>query len=342
MTNIEIVGLVVSLLGVGCFAAVFTILYMTYSHSLINEYKTGKKDIELIDESIYDNLSNVKKRRKIIKTIKSVGFYGLMIIIIPFFALSLINKFSGNVTMIGNQGILVVATGSMSEKNEENDYLITNNLNNQFDAYSIIVIEKVEQDSDLELYDVISYVNDDGINVIHRIVKINYLSNGIIEYETRGDSNNSTDSYHPRIDDIQGKYIGKKVPLIGMFVLFMQSPIGMITMFALIYCLLMIDRFTNKIIKAQENRLAHLSEAIDYQTETELGTMSANFTETIYYKGISYKFNEEGFIDKEEITDKEILEKSSDSIIKIIENNNTNEVISSKISIDNDGEGKEG
>ena len=342
MTNIEIVGLVVSLLGVGCFAAVFTILYMTYSNSLISEYKTGKKDIELIDESIYDNLSNVKKRRKVIRTIKSVGFYGLMIIIIPFFALSLINKFSGNVTMIGSQGILVVATGSMSEKNEENDYLITNNLNDQFDAYSIIVIEKVEQDSDLKLYDVISYVNDDGINVIHRIVKINYLSNGIIEYETRGDSNNSTDSYHPRFEDIQGRYVGKHVPLVGMFVLFMQSPIGMITMFALIYCLLMIDRFTNKIIKAQENRLAHLSEAIDYQTETELGTMSANFTETIYYKGISYKFNEEGFIDKEEITDKEILENSSESIIKVIENNETKEIISTEISVENDEEGKEG
>ena len=70
--------------------------------------------------------------------------------------------------------------------------------------------------------------------------------------------------------------------------------------------------------------------------------MSANFTETIYYKGVSYKFNEEGFIDKEEITDKEILEKSSDSMIKVIENNETNEIVSTEIQIENDEEGKEG
>ena len=60
MSNLEIVGLIVSVLGVGCFAAVFTILYVTYSNSIISEYKSGKKDIELIDESIYDNLNKVK------------------------------------------------------------------------------------------------------------------------------------------------------------------------------------------------------------------------------------------------------------------------------------------
>ena len=104
----------------------------------------------------------------------------------------------------------------------------------------------------------------------------------------------------------------------------------------------MIDHFTNKIIKAQNERLEHLSQAIDYETETELGKMKAHYTETIYYKGISYKFNEEGFIDKEEIEDEEILEKSSDSIITIIENNDTNETITKEVPIENGEEGKEG
>ena len=64
MNSIEIVGIIVAVLGIGCFSTIFTILYMTYSKSTINEYKDGKKDIELIDESIYENLSNIKKRRK--------------------------------------------------------------------------------------------------------------------------------------------------------------------------------------------------------------------------------------------------------------------------------------
>ena len=341
MSNLEIVGIIVSVLGVGCFAAVFTILYVTYSNSLVSEYKSGKKDIELIDESIYDNLSKVKNRRDFIQAIKSGGFYGLMIIMIPFFALSLYNKFSGEVTMIGNRGVIVVATGSMSEKNPANGYIFTNNLDNQFDAYSIIVVEKVERESQLKLYDVISFTNDKGINVIHRIIGFGLNSEGEIQYETRGDSNNASDSFRSTIDDVHGKYVGKHIPILGMFVLFMQSSIGIITVGSLIYCLLMIDHYTNKITKAQNNRLEKLSQAIDYQTETELGMMKANYTETIFYKGYSYKFNEDGFVDKEEIIDEEVLEKSNDSIIKVIENNETNEAISREVPIENGDEGKE-
>ena len=126
-----------------------------------------------------------------------------------------------------------------------------------------------------------------------------------------------------------------------MFVLFMQSPIGMITVIALVYCLLMIDKFTNKILKEQNKRLEKLSVVIDYQSETELGKMTVDFIETIYYKGVSYKFDEKGFIDKEEIVDKEILKKSNDSIIKITKNNETNEVISKEYTIENDEERKE-
>ena len=265
-----------------------------------------------------------------------------MIIMIPFFALSLINKFTGNVTMIADRGLIVVATGSMSEKNPANEYIITNNLDNQFDAYSIIVIEKVERDSQLKLYDVISFTNDKGINVIHRIIGASLNSEGKIQYETRGDSNNGSDSYHPTLDDIHGKYVGKHIPMIGVFVLFMQSSIGIITVASLIYCLLMIDFFTNKILKAQNNRLELLSQAIDYQTETELGIMKSHFTETIYYKGVSYKFNEDGFISKDEIKDEDIIEKSSSSIIQIVENNDTNEIISKEFPIEVNEEGKEG
>ena len=342
MDTIEIVSLVVAFLGVGSFAAVFTILYVTYSKSIIKEFQSGKKDIEIVDEAIYDNLSNVKKRRKIIKTIKSIGFYGLMIIIIPFFVLSLINKFNGSVTMIGDKGIIVVATGSMSKKNEENDYIITYNLENQFDAYSLIVIEKIESESELRIYDVISYINDEGTNVIHRIIGTELGIDGKVHYLTRGDSNNATDDYKPVFEDIQGRYTGQKLPVVGMFVLFMQSSIGIITVVALVYCLIMIDRFTEKILRAQQNRLDRLSSAIDFEHETELGTMSASYFETIYYKGFSYKFDDDGFVEKNEIIDKDLLEKSNSSVIKIIENKETNEVISKEITVDDEKSGKEG
>ena len=51
----------------------------------------------------------------------------------------------GNVMMIGDRAVMVVATGSMGYKNEANDYLFNRGLNNQFQQYDIIVLEKVEK-----------------------------------------------------------------------------------------------------------------------------------------------------------------------------------------------------
>ena len=336
MSNVEIVGLIVSILGVGCFAAFFTILYMTYSKSTIKEYQNGKRDIELIDEAIYDNLSNVKKRRKIIRTIKSIGFYGLMIIIIPFFTFSLMNKFSGNVTMINNKGVLVVASGSMSQKNEVNDYIITNDLTDQFNAFEIIVIEKVDNYRDLEKYDVISFINDEGENIIHRIINIEHTSKGV-QFETRGDSNTLSDKYHPTFEDIQGRYTGVHIPYIGLFILFMQSYIGMITICSLVYCLFMIEKFSSKIYDAQNKRLKILSEVIDINEEMNSRELHAKFNEIIYYKGYEYLFNEEGFVEKNVINDKNISEESNSLVIKIREEENSKKTILKK-PIDNNEE----
>ncbi|MBE6143045.1 MAG: signal peptidase I [Erysipelotrichaceae bacterium] len=330
MSEIEIIGLIVSILGVGSFATLFTVLYASYCKSAIIEYKTGKRDIEIIDEKIHDNLQHVKKHRKIIKTIKSIGFYGLMVIIIPFFIVALVNKFTGHVTMINDTGILVVATGSMSEKHEVNDYLIKNNLNNQFNAYEIIVIEKVDSDNDLKPFDVISYINDEGKNVIHRIVEIKHTSTGI-QYVTRGDSNNANDTYHPTLKDIQGKYTGQHIPYIGVFVLFMQSNIGVITIVSLIYCLLMTDRYSAKITKAQDERLKILSEVIDFTSETQKGIMEAKYVENIYYRGFIYTFNELGFIEKKELVDGPYLEESNTSIIKVIDDGREKKIVSKEV-----------
>lgn len=327
MSNIEIVGLIVAILGVGSFAGLFTILYMTYSNSLIAEYTSGKRDIEIIDEAIYENLSKTKKRKKIIRTIKSIGFYGSMIIIVPFFVISMISKFNGSIPMFDGKGVIVVASGSMSEKNEANDYLVTKGLDNQFPTYAMIIVEEVKSQDDLAVDDVISFVDNTGKNTIHRIVKITYDQFGNAIYTTRGDANNSDDKYKPVFEDVQGKYTGKYIPTIGMFVLFMQSSIGIITVVSLIYCLSVINRLTNKITKSQEDRFDLISSVIDISEETEQGKMKSNFIEKIYYKGISYTFNESGFVDKQEITDPQYLEQSNTTIIKVVQTEDENKEV---------------
>ena len=281
MTSVEIISLIVTFIGVASFAAVFTILYLSFSNSSILEIKTGKRDIELIDDVLYNRQEKVIKSKKRSSAVKNTLFYIVMTLIIPIFVFSLINKFQGNTTMMGNSTIMVVASGSMSEKNEANEYLVTNNLNNQFNTYDIIVLEKVPDYFSLRKYDVIAFKNDEGINVIHRIVDMTY-ENGEWVYITRGDSNNSNDKYHPKFDDVIGRYTNKKIAGIGIFVVFFQSAPGIMTVVAMIYVLTMMDRINNKMEKAQQERINHLAEVIDHVGDDSESTkeMKAIYNET--------------------------------------------------------------
>lgn len=326
MTSTDIISTVVTFIGVFSFATLFTILYKSYASSQIAEIKSGKRDIEIIDEVIYDRQSHVQQRRKVIGLIRTIAFYLVIIIIVPIFAFSLVNKVMGNVMMVGNKAVMVIPTDSMSYKNEANSYLFNRNLNNQIQPYDIIVLEKVSK-SDIKMYDVIAYKNDKGVNIVHRIIDIDGN-----KYTTRGDiyDSSKTDLYKPVFDDVIGRYTGKRIPGVGIFIMFLQSYAGIITVVSLVYCLLMIDRTAEKINKVQQERIDKLEEALDYLDESSSDCMKAEYKETIYYKGYAYMFDENGFIDKTEIKEGPYLEKSNDTIIKEkedLENNITTEEV---------------
>ena len=320
MDKYQIIAAIVTALGVFSFAAIFTILYYTYSKSTANEITEGRKDIEIIDEYIYNNQEHVIRRKGIFKMIKTTLFYVVLILMIPLFIFSIINKIQGNVTMIHDRAIMVVASGSMSKRNEANDYLDTHSLNNQFNTYDIIMLKKANDASDIKLFDVIAYKNDKGINVIHRIVKVEEI-NGVITYTTRGDSNNADDKYKPTIDDVIGVYTNKRISTIGIFIIFFQSPSGLITIFALCYCLIALDKFNKKIKNAQDKRIATLGELMDLHEDEDSRNFKASYKETIYYKGYAYHFDEKGFVSKDDIVEQDRYDESLNKIIKVVDDN---------------------
>lgn len=316
MTTAEILSLVVTIIGVFSFAAIFTILYRSYVKSSITEINTGKRDIELMNEVIYDQQINVKRRKKITGIIKTVIFYLLLILIIPTFVYALISKFSGNVVMIGGKSIMVVASGSMSFKDKENEYVNDPNLcnqyimDNQFKKYDLITIKKVKSPSDLHLYDVIAFKSKDGQNIIHRVVGMEE-SLGTFTYITQGDARPKEDGMHPKFEDVIGVYTNKKVKSLGMFVMFFQSYAGMITIISLIYCLLMIDRINSKINDVENERLEKLYQVLDYKPGEDVGEVTSEFYECIHYNGYIYRFNDFGFVDKTEDIKKEPLNEEN-------------------------------
>ena len=302
MNSFEIIALIVTAVGVASFATIFTILYRTYAKSAVAEYEAGKCDVELIDETILTNIKNAKKHRRVFRKIKQVLFWVILALLVPFMLISVYSKIVDGVAMINGHGMIAVASGSMSEKNEANPYLA--NINNQFNTYDMIMLEKVESTNDLQLYDVIAYVNDEGVNIIHRIVGFQQTSSGI-RFVTRGDSNNADDEYKPSMDDVLGEYTGKRIPYIGVFLMFLQSYSGIITVAAVIYCLIMIESMGNKIYDVREDRLAFLQETIDFKTDTvQDGNLDSSFTETVYFKDYAYTFDENGFVSKTLISER--------------------------------------
>ena len=297
MNSVDLIAPIVTGVGVASFAAIFTIMYNTYATSAVADYESGQCDVELIDETILENIQSAKTFRKVMKIVKRVLLGIVLAVLVPSLLISVYSKVADGIAMVNGYGVIAVASGSMSEKNEANPYL--ENLNNQFDTYDMIVLEKVESPADLQLYDVIAFVNDKGVNIIHRIVGVKNTADGL-RYVTRGDSNNMDDEYNPSFDDVLGEYTDMHIPLAGVFVMFLQSFSGIITVVAIIYCLIMIEIVRGKIEGAREDRLAFLQESIDFKTEMNPDhTVDSAFVETVYFKNYAYTFDKNGFVSKE-------------------------------------------
>ena len=303
MESYEIIALIVTAVGVVSFSAIFTILYISFANSAVAEYQAGKRDVELIEETIYQNISSTKRRKIILRKVKQVFFYVALAVLIPFMIFALFTKISTGVAMIGGRGVIVVASGSMSEINPENPNLASiSGYDNQFDTYDLIVLEAVDSPGDIGLYDVVAFRNDKDVNIIHRIVGFEG-SGDSFRYVTCGDANNSNDKYKPAYDDIIGKYTEQRVPLVGLFVMFIQSYSGIITLAAVIYCLIMIEYVNEKLFKAQKERSAILQSSIDYVKETTYDKdLHARFVETVRFRDYEYVFDEKGFVSKTPVT----------------------------------------
>lgn len=326
MTQVEIIALIVTFVGVISFATIITLLYHSYISSSIKDIKLGKQDADLIDEVIKDGSEQRQKRKKVMTIVKNSLFCVFLAIIIPVFALAIISKVNGNMMMIGGNSIIVVASGSMSTKHPSNDYLDKYHLDNQFQTYDIIGLSEVDSKDDLKVHDVIAFRNDKGMNVIHRIISFEDRADGKRYYTTRGDSNNASDTFKPTFENVLGKYNGKRIPIVGMFVLFFQSPSGIITALAVVYCLFMIDHLSNKMAKVADERLEILSQIfdIDNMSEEDIEIMKIDYVEYILYKGNMYRINETGIIDKvavdENYGDKKILELVENSDLEESQN----------------------
>ncbi len=251
-----------------------------YTNKTVEDIANGQDDMEVCTSYIDEEKKSLKfhKFKKVLNWIGNI----IITILCIFFFLSVLSRVSSAFDMPYQAS--VVGSGSMSYKNEVNEYLDENDLNNQFDTYDVIFIKNVDSISEVNLYDVICYVNDSGTQIVHRVIEVHpdYLV-------TRGDATDTTDTIRITDSNIVGVYTNVRIPKLGFVVYYLQSNYGIIA-FVSILILLGITSYSNAKIKdsaEKRRKQIGLNESV-LSSKFRLETING----TIEYNGNSYEVNE--------------------------------------------------
>jgi len=252
---------------------VFTLLTGLFSAMLHYIVKTTLKTIRhgLEDERIIKEYEKQKREHpfaeKLCKSFSAV----ILAVVFAAFLLSLSIQFAGD-KVVGDLPVpKVVLSSSMSFQNKENTYLKANGLNDQFDRFDLIFTRRLPGEFDLELYDTVVY-DYHGTQIIHRIIGIEEPNDehpGHREFLLRGDALWFSDDYPVTYAQMQAIYRGEKIPYVGSFFAFMQSPAGYLCILLVIFAVIATPIVEKKFWMAKVARLKEIGYIIEDEPEEE-------------------------------------------------------------------------
>lgn len=241
-----------------------SIVAITYIAKLsIKLIRVGAEDDKITAE---DKKTKEKKLNKTSKFFDYALSFFLCIVFALVFSASLYINCAENTYIAGVPTYRVVKTASMSEKHKKNEYLVENNLNDQIQTFDLILTYAIPKEEDLKLYDIVVY-EVDNILIVHRIVGIeepNVHHPNERYFLLQGDNVESPDRFPVRYSQMRAIYRGEKIPFVGSFVLFMQSPAGWLCMLLVVVAMVATPLLERKFGKEKALRLQII---VDKQTE---------------------------------------------------------------------------
>ena len=148
----------------------------------------------------------------------------------------------------------------MADKHKDNTYLENNNLNDQFDAFDLIFTRKLPGEFELELYDIVVYEYK-GELIIHRIIGIeepNEKHPDQRQFLLRGDAVKYSDEFPVLYEQMRAIYKGERIPKIGSFFAFMQSPAGYLCILLAVFAMIATPIAEKKLKEVKTARLIEL------------------------------------------------------------------------------------
>lgn len=255
MNSYEIYVFLLCLIVFLSLTGVFTAMTVGIARLSIRLIRHGADDKKIIDEYR-------KAKRKKRGTGKAEALFNAIICcaIVVLFVFSVGVNITNEQVTDGVSVFRVVKSDSMSEKNTKNTYLFENDLNDQFCAFDLILTHKLPAEEELQLYDIVIY-EVDGVLLAHRIVGIeepNTQHPTARYFLFQGDAVGSPDRFPVLYEQMKAVYRGVRIPFLGSFVLFLQSPAGYLCILLIVLANIALPLTEKKLEKERQKRLALL------------------------------------------------------------------------------------
>ena len=164
---------------------------------------------------------------EIVKKISRILFWVILIIVAIYSTFMIAQRliWKDKTPIFFGYKNFIVLTGSMKPTLNEGDIVF------------------VKESKEIQKDDIIAFREENSV-ITHRVYEI-YQEDGKDYYITKGDANSGTDTQLLSSSDIEGKYVFK-IPFVGRIILFLQKPVGIIVLFAILIVALAVSSIKPK------------------------------------------------------------------------------------------------
>lgn len=258
MTGFELYVFFICLFVFIALTILFSFLICYIGKQKVTIIKNGLAD-EQITKSITKRINKkAKKCSRIYDIIEKAISIALCAFLCILFVLVGVSSCIGDTKVKSLPAIKVIASTSMSERYENNKYLFQNNLNDQLQLFDVVLLHELPKEEDLKLYDIVVYEHVSGALLIHRIIGIEEPNDSHPNeryFLLQGDAVHYPDTFPVRYSQMKSIYRGERIPNIGSFVYFMQSPAGIICLILIVVSMIMMPIADNIVLKAEYDRV---------------------------------------------------------------------------------------
>ena len=253
MADYQIYQLILTLIVFVILTSIFATFVVWIIKLNIKLIKNGAEDEKITTEYKKQQAKKPSLFGKIVDKVVIVLCCGVLFVAFGF---SVIVSANDGKVCSDLPALSVVQSDSMSFVSEDNKYSYGKNYTDQLQIFDLILTYELPAESELKVGDIVVYQQND-LMIVHRIVAIEEPNKNHSEryFVLQGDANKSADMFPVRYSQMKSIYRGDRIPFVGSFVNFMQSPAGLLCVVLVLFAMISLPIADKKLKKVTTDRL---------------------------------------------------------------------------------------